>query len=98
MNEQEIFNLLLTLVAVAWFAKILSHFQYLKATHERLKNSNFISFFIEIENLFKVIAVIMPVFFSGTQSKNTEVAKVKHEVWIFTWLWWLAVMVSCWYL
>jgi hypothetical protein len=98
MNNGEISDLLLVCVAVAWFAKIWFHFRYFKVTYEELKSSNFVSFFTSSENIFKIIRVVMPIFF-GTKTRNeVDTGMQKKKVWVCTCLLWLTLAVSFFYL
>jgi hypothetical protein len=46
MKSEEISNLLLVLVAIAWYTKIWFHFNYLKVSKAKINESNLLSFLI----------------------------------------------------
>jgi hypothetical protein len=91
MGNPELSNVLLIILLVIWYAKIWFHFRYLQKTNEELKHSTFISFFTNAENLFRVIRVVMPVFWPH---EDRHVIKEKRAVWIYTFLLWLMLGLS----
>lgn len=88
------FNLLICLLIV-WYAKIWFHFKYLKKTNEDLKGCTLVSFFLNGENLFKIIRVVMPIFWSWHKGNGI---KEKRRVWVCIFLLWLMLGISFFYL
>ena len=94
MKSEEISNLLLVLVVIAWYTKIWLHFNYLRVSKAKFDGSNLVSFLINPANFFKIIAVISPIFFL-TGTSDVPNAKVeKRKVWISILFFWVIFGVS----
>jgi hypothetical protein len=98
MKEHEITNWLIFGVAVAWFCKIGFHFLYLKAVDASIKELNFISFHLKIENLFTSVLLVSPFFFSRTGTEEQKTKRTKWKARISTCLLWAMFGVTAFYL
>jgi hypothetical protein len=61
-NGQGLLNLILLVLAITWMFKIAFHFGYLRSLGI-IKETKFISFFVNLENLFWAILIVSPFFF-----------------------------------
>jgi len=72
--------------------KIWFHFKYLKATNNKVKNSNFLYFVLDLTNLLRVFVVMAPVFFGKKQNHHERDRKlVLKSVYVF-WLIFAAII------
>jgi len=98
MTEQEITNWLIFGVAIAWFCKIGFHFVYLKAVDNSIKELNFISFYLKIENFFTSFLIILPFFLSKKGTEELEINKTKLKAKISTYALWTMFALTGFYL
>lgn len=98
MNGNEISNVLLTGLGIVWFFKIWLHFKFLRLIDKNVRGSNLVSFFSNMENLFRVIEVIMPAFFRTKRGNDEVRERARRNVWIFTFLLWATFVVNSIYL
>ncbi len=88
MKEQAITNWLIFGVAVAWACKIGFHFLYLKASDNSVREPNFVSFYLKIENLLLNIRIILPIFLSGKVADNEKIRRMKWRAKVSTYVLW----------
>jgi hypothetical protein len=98
MDDLDVTNLLLSFVCIAWVAKILFHYHYLKLIKKPLSNSNILSFFTSPENFFNILEVVSPVLLRGKPKTGANYSKERRKVWIFTIALWATFIVSGYYL
>jgi hypothetical protein len=84
----EILNLLLATLGIAWFAKIVFHVQYLKATGSNFKDPDIGTFLFDIEYLFAKIMVILPIFIQKKQSSAPSI-QIASRVKMALFVWWI---------
>lgn len=80
MTELETTNWLIFGVVVAWFCKIGFHFAYLKAADNSLKELNFISFYLKIDNFFTSVLLISPFFFARKGTEEQDIKRQKAKI------------------
>lgn len=98
MTEQEMFNWLSFGLVVAWFCKIGFHFVYLKSADERIREMNFVSFYLNIKNFPTSVMIIAPMFISRTRDEGQEIKKIKRRARISTYVLWTMFAVNITYL
>jgi|GEM_PF-4925746 len=98
MTEQEVINWLGFGIAVIWFCKIAFHFVYLKAVDKSIKELNFISFYLNLENFFTSLLIISPFFFSRTGTEGQKIGRTKWKVKISTYALWTMFVLTGFYL
>jgi hypothetical protein len=91
-----IINLLCFGIAVAWFCKIGFHFAYLKEINKNIKEANFVSFFLKIENLFTTILIISPIFISRNSVEERKSTKRRAK--LSTYMLWAMFAITGFYL
>jgi hypothetical protein len=64
MNSVEYINLFGILWGLTWAFKIGYHFNYFKSIDPTIKENTFITFYLNLYNLRRSIAIILPAFFS----------------------------------
>jgi hypothetical protein len=85
-------------IAVAWFCKIGFHFAYIKKTNKNIKEANFISFFLKIENLATSILIISPLFFSRNSVEEHKIKSTKRSAKLSTYMLWAMFAITGFYL
>ena|SRR5690349_10370309 len=79
MTEQDAINWLGFGLSVAWFCKIGFHFVYLKAADKRIKELNFVMFYLNIKNFPTSFMILFPIFFSRTRDEEQEIKEKKKR-------------------
>jgi hypothetical protein len=79
-SGQEITNLLTGLIGLLWIIKIWFHYSYLQTVDSRLREKNFISFFVNPENLLKSLHVVAPFIFSPADKGEESEIKRKRTI------------------
>jgi hypothetical protein len=93
MTGQQIINWLGFGIAVAWACKIGFHFVYLKSGEKPIKESNFISFYLNLENFLTSVLLVLPFFFgrSGTEDREIKTKKRKAKISVYV-LWTMFIL------
>ena len=89
MDKVDLNNLILFLLVISLYAKFYYHFSYLKKTNNKIKAGNLFSFGNNIENLFYMFHITIPVFFSKGKSENPVIEKARTRTKFFVVLSWL---------
>ena len=98
MKNEEIRNLLLVLVAIAWYIKIWLHFNYLRVSKAKFNGLNLVSFLTNPVNFFMIIAVVSPIFFPTEKSDVSNAKVERRNVWISILFLWVIFGVTLFYL
>ena len=94
MTEQEIINLLGFGIAVVWLCKIGFHFIYLKSVDKSIIESNFVSFYLKIDNFLTSFLLVSPFFFARPGSEEHEIKLKKWRVRISVYALWTMFMLT----
>ena len=78
MTEEQIIDWLGFGILIAWVCKIGFHFVYLKAVDSRIKEMNFVLFYLNFRNILTSFVIVSPLFFARAGSAAEEIKIIRR--------------------
>ena len=96
-SGEEIVNLLVLALLTIWIFKIAFHFNYLRSIGT-VKESNFVSFFLNPENLFRTILIVSPLFLLKKDEEKENEESTEERLTLSAYALWIMFAVAFYYL